>query len=97
MDIEKQPYMVGKTCMFCGQHFLAKRCDAQFCSASCRGKFHRWRVKLRKLHTQILSELQEMSGYLRYENAKPSAVEAFKSVAGSIRDILASAGVRAVK
>lgn len=94
---EKQPYMVGKTCTFCGKHFLAKRCDAQFCSASCRAKYHRWRVKLRKLHTQVLGDLQEMGGYLRYADATPSAVEALKSISASIRDMLASAGVRMVK
>lgn len=97
MENGNQPYMVGKTCLFCGKHFLARRCDAQFCSASCRGKFYRWRKKLRTLYTQTLSNIQAMGGYLSFQDAKPSAVEALKSLAGSIRDMLAGAGVRFIK
>lgn len=94
---ESLPFLQGFKCSFCGQRYWAKRCDSKFCSATCRGKFYRWRKKLEKYHEKVIAGVTEIADYVRFENSRPAAVACLNDVIQHVRKLFNEVGVRVVK
>lgn len=61
-------------CRFCGKEFFASRSNADYCSASCKQKMYRWRLKLRAKEEKMIYLVRDIASYLTYEDSTPSAL-----------------------
>jgi len=89
--------LVRCNCTFCGKLFWSERGSAQYCTASCKQKMYRWRIKLTKEHTKAKQCIDNIASYLIYDKSTPAAVAVLHELKGTILEALLKAKVIGVK
>jgi len=85
------------TCHFCGDTFMSAKRDAKTCSNKCRQSMFRWRKRLPRLEVKATALIDQIEGYLYYEQARPYAVQIMKSIKENIERAYLNSGVKVVR
>ena len=89
--------LVSRKCIFCGVMFLAHRTDAKYHDAACRQRALRWRKRLGALAFRLDRDLSEITEYLAYPDAKPSAASILNGAQNSIKIVLQENNIKVIK
>jgi hypothetical protein len=88
---------VRNTCFFCGSQFFSIRPDAKYCSAKCRQRSARWRVKLTHLRERLKHDVTEVAEYMEHTSCKPAAAAHLRNTIRQIEAELVMHGIMEVK
>ena len=88
---------VVRRCKFCGGKFFSERGTGEYCQASCKQKFYRWRKKLSTSRTKAIKLIKEIASYATYEDTTPAVALALAEVSSAISDELSRVNIKIVK
>lgn len=76
---------------------MAHRTDAKYHDATCRQRALRWRKRLGALAFRLDRDLSEITAYLAYPDAKPSAASILNGAQNSIKIVLLENNIKVIK
>lgn len=94
---ESHGMAVVRRCKFCGGKFFSERGSGEYCQASCKQKFYRWRKKLSKSRDKSIQLVKEIASYATYEDTTPAVALALAQISSAISDELSRVNIKIVR